>query len=135
MTGPTGGFLAGYLVCVIVIALLLRVLPKNKKPPRQLRCHPSVEGNHQAPPANNQQPATDSHQPPSTTNQPTIINYILAMTAGAICLFAAGTVWFMFVTGRTLWESLSLAVFPFLLGDAVKIALAALLAKRLERYM
>lgn len=54
-----------------------------------------------------------------------------AMAAGlAICYFL-GTAWFMFVTKRALWESLTLCVFPFLIGDALKIAAAATVANRL----
>ena len=54
-----------------------------------------------------------------------------SMAAGlAVCYFL-GTGWFMIVTGRGLWDSLALCVFPFLLGDALKIAVATALAARL----
>ena len=48
----------------------------------------------------------------------------------AVCYFL-GTAWFMIVTKRELWESLTLCVFPFLIGDALKIAAAAVLSARL----
>lgn len=54
-----------------------------------------------------------------------------AMAAGlAVCYFL-GTAWFMIVTKRALWESLTLCVFPFLIGDALKIAAAASVSARL----
>ncbi len=57
----------------------------------------------------------------------------LAMAAGTAGCYAFGTVWFMVLTGNGLWASLTICVFPFLLGDAVKILLAAFLAGRLEK--
>ena len=50
-----------------------------------------------------------------------------AAAAGTVILYAAGTAWFMIQTGNTLGASLSLCVLPFLPGDAVKIAAAAVL--------
>lgn len=57
----------------------------------------------------------------------------LAMAAGTAGCYAFGTAWFMVLTGNGLWASLTVCVFPFLIGDAVKILLAALLAGRLEK--
>lgn len=55
------------------------------------------------------------------------------MVLGVAVCYAFGTAWFMQLSGRTLMESLALCVFPFLLGDAVKIALAAVLANILDK--
>ena len=54
-----------------------------------------------------------------------------AMALGTAVCYAFGTVWFMAVTRMGLWESLAYCVFPFLAGDAVKIALATTLTRRL----
>ena len=59
----------------------------------------------------------------------------LAMVAGVAVCYVFGTVWFMVLTGTPLWTSLTWCVLPFLPGDAVKILLAALLAKRLQAPM
>ena len=56
----------------------------------------------------------------------------LAMVAGVAVCYVFGTVWFMVLTGTPLWTSLTWCVLPFLPGDAVKILLAAFLAKRLQ---
>ena len=55
------------------------------------------------------------------------------MTAGTAVLYALGTAWFMIHTGNAVSAALSLCVIPFLPGDAVKIAAAALLAPTLRR--
>ena len=54
-----------------------------------------------------------------------------AMTLGTAGCYFFGTVWFMAVTGTGIWTSLVYCVFPFLAGDALKIALAAYLTRRL----
>ena len=56
-----------------------------------------------------------------------------AMTVGVLTCYAFGTMWFMVLTGMGLMESLMFCVIPFLPGDAVKIGLAAVTAKALER--
>ena len=48
-----------------------------------------------------------------------------AMIVGTALLYALGTVWFMITTHRTLAESMTLCVVPFLPGDALKIAVAS----------
>lgn len=57
----------------------------------------------------------------------------LSMAAGVAACYAFGTAWYMVLTKSPLWLSLSYCVFPFLPGDAVKIALAVALAGRLEK--
>ena len=63
---------------------------------------------------------------------------ILAMVLGLAACYAFGTAWFMVVYTRQIGEiglmaSLTSCVFPFILPDCVKIALAILLAKRLPK--
>ena len=57
----------------------------------------------------------------------------LAIVAGVAACYALGTAWYMALTRSPLWLSLTYCVFPFLPGDAVKLALAVLLAGRLEK--
>ena len=54
---------------------------------------------------------------------------------GTIACYALGTGWFMIQSGRSLADSLTLCVLPFLPGDAAKIALASFLAPRLRKAM
>lgn len=62
---------------------------------------------------------------------------LIAMMIGLLACYAFGTAWFIFVYNRTnggmdLFKALSLCVFPFLLFDAVKIGVAAMLVNRLS---
>ena len=50
---------------------------------------------------------------------------ILGMTAGTFAAYLFGTVWFVAEAGCTLWYALTVCVFPFLLGDGVKIFISA----------
>ena len=58
---------------------------------------------------------------------------VIAMVAGVAACYVFGTIWFMVITGMSLQLSLTYCVLPFLPGDAVKIALAAFLALRLQK--
>ncbi len=59
----------------------------------------------------------------------------LSMAVGVAVCYLFGTIWFMVLTGMNLMTSLAYCVIPFLPGDAVKILLAALLARRLQKPM
>lgn len=59
---------------------------------------------------------------------------VLLLLGTAVC-YGLGTAWFVHISGRTLAESLSLCVVPFLPGDAAKILLAAFLTPRLRKAM
>lgn len=56
----------------------------------------------------------------------------LAMGAGVLACYAVGTPWLMAMSHMGLIEALLAGVVPFIPGDAVKIALAIYLAKRLS---
>ena len=60
---------------------------------------------------------------------------VIAMAVGVLVCYVFGTAWFMLLSGTGLWQSLMWCVIPFLLGDAVKIILAALLSVRLYEPM
>ena len=57
------------------------------------------------------------------------------MVLGCAGCYFLGTCWFMVVTGADLVSSLTWCVIPFLPGDAVKIALAAMLTAAIDRRM
>lgn len=60
--------------------------------------------------------------------------YPVGMAAGTVALYALGTAWYCVLTGAGLLPSLSLCVFPFLLGDGIKIACASVLGYRLRTF-
>ena len=60
---------------------------------------------------------------------------LCALVLGLLLCYAAGTAWFVltYTAGEiTVGKALSMCVLPFLIPDAVKLALAALLARRLR---
>lgn len=60
------------------------------------------------------------------------IRYPLAMFSGMLTYFVIGTSYFMFSTGTEFIESMMICVVPFIPGEAVKITVATLLARRLR---
>ena len=50
---------------------------------------------------------------------------ILGMVIGTLIAYLFGTIWFVLEAGCTLWYALTVCVFPFLIGDAIKILLAS----------
>jgi len=56
----------------------------------------------------------------------------VGMVLGTAVLYAFGTVWYMVETGSALGAALMGCVVPFLIGDAIKIALATALAYPLK---
>lgn len=64
----------------------------------------------------------------------------IAMVIGILICYVFGTVWFVSVYTKTkepvgIMTALSWCVFPYLIPDAVKIALAVFLTKRLDRFI
>lgn len=64
---------------------------------------------------------------------------VIAMALGLLVCYAFGTAWFMIVYTRskgavTLWSALGWCVFPFIIPDAIKIALAILVSERVGKY-
>ena len=59
--------------------------------------------------------------------------YAFAMVIGTILLYTCGTAWFMLQTGASLAASLALCVIPFLIGDAIKILIACLVAPQIRK--
>jgi len=69
-----------------------------------------------------------------------LLALIIAMVIGILVCYAFGTAWFAVVYARdnepaSLGAILGWCVLPFLIPDAVKIALAAILTNRLKRFM
>ncbi|MGD2185819.1 MAG: biotin transporter BioY [Desulfobacterales bacterium] len=68
----------------------------------------------------------------SARTHPGIVFDVLAMISGSIILYACGITGLKLVTGMTLAKAFAVGMFPFLLGDAVKIAAAAAIAKTMR---
>jgi biotin transport system substrate-specific component len=64
-----------------------------------------------------------------------VMGYVLPMGIGLAVCYVFGTAWFMILTKRTFTEALLLCVIPFIPGDALKIAVAAILSSRLKQFV
>ncbi|MFV0516349.1 MAG: biotin transporter BioY [Aminipila sp.] len=56
----------------------------------------------------------------------------IAMLLGISVCYILGTLWFMFSTHTPLWASLVSCVFPFLIGDVIKIVAGSILVTKLR---
>jgi biotin transport system substrate-specific component len=57
------------------------------------------------------------------------------MVLGMCACYALGTLWFMYLTNTPLLAALGMCVFPFIPGDALKIAAAAFLCGKLRGFV
>ena len=57
---------------------------------------------------------------------------VTAMICGTVVLYACGVSWLKILTGMTWSKTLAAGMYPFLVGDALKIASAAVIAKALR---
>lgn len=60
---------------------------------------------------------------------------IPAMAGGTLICYACGLAWFMVLTKTGLWAALTMCVFPFIIGDIVKVCLGAVLVNRYKKYV
>lgn len=58
-----------------------------------------------------------------------------AMAAGQLTCYICGSFWFYLYTGGGLWLILLRCVFPYLIPDGAKLALAYILVRRLRRHI
>ena len=58
-----------------------------------------------------------------------------AMIAGQLVCYLCGSLWFYLYAGGGIWLIIARCVLPYLMGDAIKIALAFTLSRRLARHI
>ena len=57
---------------------------------------------------------------------------VMSMICGSLIIYAFGVGWLKIITGMTLAKTLAVGMYPFLIGDALKIAVAIPIAKTLR---
>ncbi len=62
-----------------------------------------------------------------------IYHHVLFMIIGLFACYAIGTAWFMYQQQVDLLSALLLCVVPYLIGDAIKITIAAIIVTRLSK--
>lgn len=68
----------------------------------------------------------------SARSQPKMVFDILAMVCGSAVLYACGLIVLKIVTGMTPAKAIAVGMLPFLIGDALKIVAAAIIARTLR---
>ena len=61
-----------------------------------------------------------------------IVFDVIAMICGCIIIYACGVTWLKTLTGMTWSKTLMVGMYPFVIGDVLKIAAAAIIAKGLR---
>ena len=61
-----------------------------------------------------------------------IIHFVI-LACGLLICYLCGTAWFVFQTQNGVWKSLLLCVTPYIIPDAVKIALASFVAAKMKK--
>lgn len=69
--------------------------------------------------------------------QPKYLDYVVAMIAGTIIIYVLGAAWGMVVTGLGVAAIIGGWVLPFIIGDTIKLLIAAYIAKtvNIKRYL
>lgn len=58
--------------------------------------------------------------------------HLLGMILGTAVCYGFGTVWFVVLTASTFWGALCVCVFPFVVGDFIKMLIAVLLGTKIR---
>lgn len=124
LAGPTGGYIIGYIVAAFIIGLLIEKMSASSSWAAAGAAGRSAEAD----------AAAEITKPRQSTGKE-LAAYAAAMLAGLAACYLLGTLWFIVSTHTGVWASLLSCVIPFLPGDFVKIAAAALLVQRLRRHI
>lgn len=114
--GPTGGYIAGFIIAPLITASLMDTLSSPRKINRHGRRHypASDQGMHQH--------GINLQKSGNTLKFPALI---AAMTLAVCTIYLFGLVQFSIYSGKSLTASLKFAVLPFIPFDMVKVILAA----------
>ena len=122
LAGPTGGYIIGYIVAVFLIGLMIEASSKG-----------NVVAFERPSSAVDSSSAGSASSAGGSSRRPSHAIIAIAMVIGLLACYLLGTIWFIISTGTGVWASLVACVFPFLPGDALKIAAATILVRRLRR--
>lgn len=67
------------------------------------------------------------------TKNNSLLFKVIAMVVGTVVCYGIGTIWFIYVTNTSLLPALTMCVIPFLPGDTLKIIVAIVLSKKLDK--
>ena len=130
LAGPTGGYIIGYIAAAFLVGLLVELLaPKAGR--AAAATGPDGAAGSDGADGYDGTAGRDGAARRSAVRE--ILACVIAMIVGLFACYLLGTLWFMVSTHTGVWPSLVSCVFPFLPGDAIKIAAGAILVQRLRR--
>ncbi len=65
----------------------------------------------------------------------TLTGDLIALLAGSLIVYAIGVPWLKVVTGMSWSKAIAVGMYPFLIGDGLKVVAAAFIAKKLRPLM
>ncbi len=113
LVGPTGGFIVGYILCAGITGLGAR--PAKDPSARHAAVGPA------------------GARSAGAKSAGSAAKLVFFMALGVLACYSFGTVWYVILMKTSLWVGLVSCVFPFIPFDAIKIAAALLLVRRLQK--
>lgn len=116
LVGPTGGYIIGYIAGAFVVGIVTQ---------RSMQYFAKKDT------------LNRTAKPQGKINAAVIQILLLAfsMLIGMIVCYALGTAWFVFSTNTNIASALVLCVYPFIVGDVLKITAATMLCAKLRKYI
>lgn len=105
IAGPTGGYIIGYITSAFISGLIVELFYNRKS----------------------------SAESESSVRSRNILAVAAASVLGTASCYTIGTIWFMILTGSSLYSSLAMCVVPFIPGDLLKTAAAVILVPALRK--
>ena len=113
ITGPTGGYITGYIVAAFLTGIVTDTYFKS---------HAGDAG-------------CVTEENADKSRAAAYIALALSMVLGLAACYALGTAWFMYISKTDFKAALIMCIVPFLPGDAVKITAAAVLVRKLRPFV
>ena len=136
LTGPTGGYIIGYLFMVYIAG---KLIDKFCRTGQMDNSQHSDKARSSAQPEQSVQPGvsaqTGSSSQPDASAKRCIFMSIAAMVIGTAVLYLFGTIWFVVLMKCDIPYALSVCVFPFIPLDILKIIAATFIGKAVRTAM
>lgn len=133
LVGPTGGYIFGYIAAAFLIGLLVEFMLADRVED-QTGVSVGLVGEAASGASGASVPSGSTFSPVQSRTKE-ILCCAFAMIVGLLACYLLGTLWFIVSTHTGIWASLVACVFPFLPGDALKIAAGAFLVQRLRHLL
>lgn len=77
--------------------------------------------------------AGDATRRRGITDRRALMALVMGAVVAGLAIYVVGVPWFMAVTGASLWRAVTVAFFPFILGDVLKAVVAVAVIRAVDR--